>query len=110
MRFLAVLGSGTRVNQMLGPPHPAASTNALSRVDSSSTSDPNTAAQNVASASASAASKETVLITDAIPGDGTGGKMAGHLINRAATVVGPADAGHGGGHGRPDSRRLSAAY
>src|SRR5437764_197729 len=66
MRFLAVLASGTRVNQMLGPPHPAASTNALSAVESSSTSEPNTAAQNLASASASAASNETDLMTEAM--------------------------------------------
>ena len=38
--FLAVLGSGTRANQRLGPPQPGASTNALSDVDSSSTSSP----------------------------------------------------------------------
>jgi hypothetical protein len=60
---LAVFPSGTRANQMFGPPQPAASRYALSDVDSSSTSDPNTAAQNRASTSASAASKVTVLMT-----------------------------------------------
>src|SRR3984893_1406382 len=65
-RFLAVLGSGTWLNQMLGPPQPAASTKALPSVESSSTSDPRTAAQNRASAGASAASNDTDLITAAI--------------------------------------------
>jgi hypothetical protein len=51
------------VNQIFGPPQPAASTNAFATVESSSTSEPKTAAQNLASAGASAASKETDLIT-----------------------------------------------
>ena len=63
IRFLAALASGTLVNQIFGPPQPAASTNALSVVESSSTSEPKTAAQNLASASASAASNDTDLIT-----------------------------------------------
>jgi DNA-binding TFAR19-related protein (PDSD5 family) len=53
---------------MFGPPQPAASTNALSAVESSSTSEPSAAAQNVASARASAASNETALITLAMTG------------------------------------------
>ena len=57
------LRSGTLLNQMFGPPQPAASTKAFSLVDSSSTSDPNTAAQNLASRSASAPSNDTDLIT-----------------------------------------------
>jgi hypothetical protein len=57
------LGLGNLVNQIFGPPQPAASTNALSVVESSSTSEPKTAAQNLASASASAASNDTDLIT-----------------------------------------------
>jgi hypothetical protein len=56
IRFFAALASGTLLNQMFGPPQPAASTKALSEVESSSTSDPKTAAQNVASARASTAS------------------------------------------------------
>src|SRR5262249_39601280 len=63
IRFFARLGSGTLVNQMFGPPQPAASTNALSLVESSSASVPKTAAQNLASATASTASKDTDLIT-----------------------------------------------
>ena len=63
IRFFAALGSGTLVSQIFGPPQPAASTNALSGVESSSTSEPKTAAQNLASASASAASNDTDLIT-----------------------------------------------
>jgi hypothetical protein len=65
--LFAALGSGTLVNQIFGPPQPAASTNALSAVESSSASEPKTAAQNLASASASAASKETGLITLTMP-------------------------------------------
>jgi hypothetical protein len=42
IRFLA---SGTWVNQMFGPPQPVAPTKALLVVESSSTSDPKTAAQ-----------------------------------------------------------------
>ncbi len=49
------------------PPQPGASTNALSAVESSSTSDPSTAAQNLASASASAASNDADLITLGMP-------------------------------------------
>src|SRR5215470_15496955 len=82
MRFLAVLGSGTRMNQMFGPPQPAASTNALSAVDSSSTSDPKAAAQNVASASASVASNETDLITEGTPARLTGARQAVTRISR----------------------------
>ena len=67
IRFLAVLPSGTRKNQ-IGPPQPAASTNALSAVESSSTSEPSAAAQKVASARASVASNETALITLAMTG------------------------------------------
>src|SRR5216683_7648246 len=67
IRFLADLAPGTLLNQMFGPPQPAASTNALSGVDSSSTSEPKTAAQNWASVSASAASKDTDLITLGMP-------------------------------------------
>jgi hypothetical protein len=48
---------------MFGPPQPAASTKAFPAVESSSTSDPSTAAQNPARASASAASNVTVLMT-----------------------------------------------
>lgn len=62
-RFFAVLTSGTFANQTFGPPQPAASTNALSLVESSSTSEPKTAAQKVASRTASAASNVTDLIT-----------------------------------------------
>ncbi len=62
MRFFAVLPSGTRANHMLGPPQPGASTNALSDVDSSSTSVPSAAAQNRASTSASALSNVTDLM------------------------------------------------
>jgi hypothetical protein len=51
------------MNQIFGPPQPAASTNALSAVESSSTTEPKAADQNLASASASAASKDTDLIT-----------------------------------------------
>jgi hypothetical protein len=56
------------VNQTFGPPQPAASTKALSAVESSSTPDPGGAAQNLASASASAASNDTDLITLGMPG------------------------------------------
>src|SRR5215470_2164371 len=90
MRFLAVLGSGTRMNQMFGPPQPAASTNALSAVDSSSTSDPKTAAQNLASASASAASNVTVLITLAMSGTVAGSVPAGHSFLAPAQAAGSA--------------------
>src|SRR6478735_10558287 len=62
IRFFAVLPSGTAANQMFGPPQPAASTNALSAVESSSTSDPSAAAQNVASRSASPQSNVTDLM------------------------------------------------
>ena len=62
MRFLAVLGSGTRWNHSVGPPQPAGSTNALSTVESSSRSLPNAAAQNSPSTSASAQSKVTDLM------------------------------------------------
>jgi hypothetical protein len=68
IRFLAALASGTLVNQMFGPPQPAASTNALAGLESSSTSEPSAAAQNLASARASAASNETDLITLAMLG------------------------------------------
>jgi hypothetical protein len=68
------------MNQMFGPPQPAASTNALSAVESSSTSDPKTAAQNLASASASAASNVTVLITLAMPGTVAAAAPAGHFL------------------------------
>lgn len=60
--FFAALGSGTRMNHMLGPPQPAASTYALAAEDSSSTSEPSAAAQNRAATSASAQSNVTVLI------------------------------------------------
>ena len=65
---LAALALGHWINQMFGSPHPAASTKALLVVESSSTSDPNTAAQNVASAKASPASNVTDLMTVAICG------------------------------------------
>jgi len=61
-RFFAVLGSGTLLNQMFGPPHPGASTNACSAVESSSTFEPSAAAQKVARAIGSAQSKVTDLM------------------------------------------------
>ncbi len=61
MRFFAVLPSGTRWNHSVGPPQPGGSTNALSGVEASSTSDPRAAAQNVARRTASAASNVTDL-------------------------------------------------
>ena len=64
---------------MFGPPQPAASTKALSAVESSSTSDPRTAAQNLASASASAASNDTDLITLDTPGRLVAAVLPGHL-------------------------------
>src|SRR5207253_215475 len=60
-RFFAVFGSGTRLNHMFGPPQAGASTNAFSVVESSSTSEPSTEAQNRAWASASPQSKVRAL-------------------------------------------------
>src|SRR5215471_3604410 len=64
---------------MFGPPQPAASTKAFSAVESSSTSDPSTAAQNLASASASAASNDTDLITLGILGTVAAAVVRRHL-------------------------------
>ncbi len=47
---------------MFGPPHPGASTYALSEVASSSTFEPKTVAQNVAATTASRQSKVTLLM------------------------------------------------
>src|SRR3954453_24034293 len=66
-RFLAVFSSGTRLNHMFGPPQPAASTYALSRVDSSSTLAPRAAAQNLASSRASRQSDVTLLMNVTTP-------------------------------------------
>ena len=44
-RFLALFGSGTRLNHMFGPPQPGASTKARSAVESSSTLEPSAAAE-----------------------------------------------------------------
>src|SRR5215472_17597733 len=84
IRFLAVLDSGTRANQMFGPPQPAASTNALSAVESSSTSEPKTPAQNLASTSASAASKDTDLITLGTPRRLSAAVPASHVDFRSS--------------------------
>ena len=75
---------------MFGPPQPAASTNALSAVESSSTSDPSAAAQKPASASASVASNETVLITSPCAAPLPGGPAHAVILPRAA---GPGDGG-----------------
>jgi len=82
------LASGTRLNQMFGPPQPAASTKALSGVESSSTSDPKTAAQNPASASASAASNDTDSITAGTPAKLAVPAPPGHLdfLERTALI------------------------
>jgi hypothetical protein len=47
---------------MFGPPQPAASTKALAGVESSSTSEPSAAAQNLAVRSASGQSNDTDLM------------------------------------------------
>src|SRR5215471_8658352 len=73
---------------MFGPPQPAASTKAFSAVESSSTSDPSAAAQNLASASASAASNDTDLITL-----GTLGKVAPRALPRHLDLPASATAG-----------------
>src|SRR5690348_12236040 len=109
---------------MFGPPQPAASTNALPAVESSSTSEPSAAAQNVASARASAASNETALITLAmtetiartmdehvvIVGAGPAGLAAAWAIRRAGPdplVVEQADAVAASWRGRHDHLRLN---
>src|SRR5947207_14671636 len=91
-RFFAVLGSGTRLNHMFGPPHAGASTNALSGVESSSTSDPRTAAQNRAWANASPQSKVKAL-TNRYTGGASGafGRFGAGLVlaHQAGERAGP---------------------